>query len=88
MKAFVNRPPKGIPRVPRGDPYLERITACKGGSVPASNIVEQSPDLTETVLLGNIALRLGKTIEWDPVALACVGMPEADRYIHAEYRLF
>jgi predicted dehydrogenase len=88
MKAFVDRPPKIIPRVPRGDPYLEWITACKGGPTPGSNIVEHSADLTETVLLGNIALRLGKTIQWDPVALACVGMPEASRYIHAKYRLF
>jgi hypothetical protein len=88
MKAFVDRPPKTIPRTPGGSPYLEWIAACKGGPLCGSNIVDYSADLTETVQLGNIALQLGKPIEWDPVALACVGAPEADRLIHKSYRIF
>lgn len=81
-------PPTTIPRVPRNDPYLEWITACAGGPTPGSNIVDHAADLTEIVLLGNIALRLGQPIEWDPVTAACVGTPEANRYLQARYRLF
>jgi len=88
MKAFVERPPKVIPRAPGNDPYREWIMACKGGPLPGSNIVDHAADLTEIVLVGNLAIRLGQTIQWDPVAMACVGVPRANSYIHAKYRHF
>lgn len=88
MKTFIDRPPKVIPRVPQGNPYLEWITACKGGPTPGSNIVDYSADLTETVLVGNLALRLGRPIEWDATTGTCVGLPEADKFIYPTYRLF
>lgn len=83
------RPPKRIPRVPKSNPHLEWIAACKGvGPAPGSNIVDYSADLTELVSLGNVAIRVGKPIQWDPVRGVCVGMPEADRFLHKSYRLF
>ena len=88
MKGFADRPPKTILRAPKNDPYLEWIEACHGGPPPGSNIVDHAADLTETVLVGNLAIRLGRAIRWDPAAMACTGAPEADRYIHAAYRLF
>ncbi len=87
MKAF-KRPPKTYPRVPKSDPYLEWISACRGGPAPGSNIVDHSADLTEFVSLGNLAIRLNRPIEWDPVAGACVGLPEADRLVNKNYRVF
>ena len=88
LRAFTNRPPKTIPRVPKADPHMEWINGCKGGPVPGSNIVDHSADLTEMVALGNLAIRMGQPIEWDPVKGECVNMPEANRFIHKNYRLF
>jgi predicted dehydrogenase len=83
----LKRPPKTIPRVPKSDPHLEWISACKGGPVPGSNF-EYSGPLTEMVLLGNLAIRLGRKIEWDAARLECRNLPEAQRLIHPQYRLY
>ena len=37
-------------------------------------------------MLGNLALRVGKKIEWDGKNLTARNAPEADRYIRREYR--
>ena len=82
------RPPRKYPRVPRGNPHTEWLDAIKGGPVPGSNIIDHSADLTEFNLLGNIAIRLNRPIDWDPVAGRCTGLPEADALIHKTYRMF
>ena len=41
---------------------------------------------TEMVLLGNVALRLNKTIEWDSAHLRVKNAPEAGRLIKKRYR--
>jgi hypothetical protein len=38
------------------------------------------------VLLGNLALRVGKNIEWDSKNMRVKNVPEADQYIHGQYR--
>jgi hypothetical protein len=38
------------------------------------------------VLLGNLVLRVGRTIEWDSANLRAKNAPEADQYIHGHYR--
>jgi hypothetical protein len=38
------------------------------------------------VLLGNVALRVGKKIQWDSQAMRARNCPEADQYIHPEFR--
>lgn len=89
MQAFTDRPKKTIPRVPRSNPHLEWIMACKGeGPAPSSNIVDYSADLTEMVLLGNIAVRTGRPIQWDSANLSCVNDPAADVFVHKFYRLY
>ena len=45
-----------------------------------------SGPLTETVLLGNVAYRTGKKIEWDSVNLKAKGNPDADRFLRDVYR--
>lgn len=88
MKEFLpNRPEKTIPRVPGGDPYQEWIAACKGGPAPGSNI-EHSGPLTEMVLIGNLAIRLGKRIEWDGRRMVCTNVPEANELVRKNYRIF
>jgi len=42
--------------------------------------------LTEAGLLGNVAYRVGKKLEWDPVAMRAKGCPEAEEFIHHHYR--
>jgi hypothetical protein len=42
--------------------------------------------LTETVLLGNVAYRSGKRIEWDRPSMKVTNFPEANRYLRREYR--
>ena len=73
-----------FPRV--GDnPYKEWINACKGGSLCLSNF-EYSVPLTEMVLLGNVALRAGRKIDWDAENLKAKGHPEADQLIRSNPR--
>ena len=42
--------------------------------------------LTETILLGNVAMRVGKKIEWDGPGLQVTNSSEAAQYIKREYR--
>lgn len=86
--ATFKRPPRTLPRVPKSNSHLEWINGCKGGPAPSSNIVDHSGDLTQMVLLGNVAIRAGKPIDFDPVEGVCVGSPEASRFLSETYRLF
>ncbi len=65
--------------------YKEWLIACKGGPAALSNF-DYAADLTGMVLLGNLAVRLGKKITWDDEKMCCVGLPEADPLIRREYR--
>jgi hypothetical protein len=78
-------PAEIIPRVPDNSPHKDFIRACKGGPVACSNFDVSGP-FTEMALLGNVALRLGRKIEWDPVNLKCPGVPEADAILHPAFR--
>ena len=42
--------------------------------------------LTETVLLGNLAMRAGQKIEWDAKNLKVTNVPEANQFVKREYR--
>lgn len=76
-------PPRTIPRT-MGH-YREWITACKTGGSTTTNFDYSGP-LTETVLLGTVAYRVGQKLHWDPVNLKAANCPEADRFIAREYR--
>ena len=76
-------PPKTVPRSPGH--YTEWIAACKGGA-PAMSNFGYAGSLTEAVLLGNVALRVGKKIEWDAQNLQVRNAPEAAQYIRRQYR--
>ena len=58
--------------------------AIKGGPVAESNFDYSGP-FTETVLLGNLAVRLGK-IEWDGENLKANNQAAAAAIIRREYR--
>jgi len=80
--------PQSIPRAPgefdKGH-YNEWINACKGGPKAMSNFDYSGP-MTETVLLGNVALRAGQPIEWDAKQLRVTNVPEANRFVKKQYR--
>jgi predicted dehydrogenase len=74
------------PTIPRtASHYAEWIDACKSGQPTLANF-EYSGWLTEANHLGNVAYRVGKKLEWDPAALRATNAPEADKFIHREYR--
>ncbi len=76
-------PPPYLPRSPGH--HAEWIQACKTGKPTSSNF-DYAGALTEANHLGNIAYRLGKKLEWDPVTLKAKNCPEADRLITKQYR--
>ncbi len=82
MKAY-KRPPKTLPR--SIGHYKEWIEACKGGKPPGSNFDYAGP-LTEMVLLGNIAIRTRKKLNWDGLNMEVTNMPEANEFVHRQYR--
>lgn len=65
--------------------HKEWILACKTGSPTTCNF-DYSGALTEAVLLGNVAFRTGKKLNWNPKRLRANGCPEADAYIQYHYR--
>jgi predicted dehydrogenase len=76
-------PEQTIPRSPGH--HLEWINACKTGAPTSANF-EYSGWLTEANHLGNVAFRAGKKLEWDPEKMAASNCPEADKFIHRQYR--
>ncbi len=81
-KDFKNeRPAKTLPRI-KGSHYTEFFNAIREGR-PANANFEYGAPLNEGVLLGNLALKTGKTILWDEVNMKAIGVPEADRFIRS-----
>lgn len=65
--------------------YQEWTTAVATGG-ETSCPFEYSGPLTETVLLGNVAYRSGKTIQWDSESMTAKDEPSANQFIKREYR--
>jgi predicted dehydrogenase len=65
--------------------HQEWLEACKGGPKALSNFDYAGP-MTEAVLLGNVALRTRRKIEWDSKNLRVINLPEANQYLRTEYR--
>ena len=79
------RPPKSILR--SIGHHAEWIEACKQGKPEDAKAgFAYSGSFTESLLVGNLAVRLQKRIEWDSAAMKASNAPEADRLIHASYR--
>ena len=76
-------PPKTLPVSPGH--YEEWLAACRGGT-PAMSHFDYAGRLTEMVLLGNVAIRAGKKIEWDAEKMVVTNAPEAQRFVKREYR--
>lgn len=64
--------------------HREWLQACRDGSPTTCNF-DYSGALTETVLLGNVAYRSGKSIAWDAENLK-TDSPESQQFISKQYR--
>lgn len=65
----------------------EWFHAMRHPSEPAmSNFPDYSGPLTETILLGNLAVWKRGRVEWDPVNLKPLGDPSLERIVRPEYR--
>jgi predicted dehydrogenase len=88
-------PAETLPRSPGH--HREWVDACRGGR-PAMSNFDYAARLTETALLGNVALRVSTRqevdgrevfigrITWDAQNMRATGTPQADQYIRREYR--
>jgi len=73
--------------------FQEWVRAIKGGPAARSNFPDYSGPLTETILLGNLAVWAaaaaetpGKKIEWNPASLVATNAPEVEHVVRPKYR--
>jgi predicted dehydrogenase len=90
------RPEKTLPRLADGH-YKEFVEACKKGGPTGSNF-DFASLVTETALLGNVAILTGKEtgwgscltrekLNWDGANMSVTNVPEANEFIRTEYRV-
>lgn len=78
------KPPEpSLPR--RAGIHTDWLRAIKEGGQTGCHFGYAGP-MTEAYLLGNIALKVGRRIEWDPIGLTIPNCPEATPYVKREYR--
>ena len=88
MSSFTNRPPKTLPRVPEGRNGHEKnwLDAIRQKGQAVSNFDYAGP-FTESVLLGNVALRYpGQRLLWDAKNMKVTNVPDADQFVQHNYR--
>jgi predicted dehydrogenase len=79
-----NQPPKTLPRSPGNE--REWLDACKGGKDKPGGNFEFSGMVTETLLLGNVATRVGEKLAWDRTNLKITNSEAAQKYVSPERR--
>ena len=78
------RPEPTIPRV-EGGHHDEFVRACKGDGATGSNFAYAGP-FTEMVLIGVVAFRTGKALEWNAEEMKATNAPEAAPFVRRGYR--
>ncbi len=87
MGEFKNKPEKTLPRVERGDHYNNWLDAIRGKVEEACSNFEHAAPLSELGSLGNLAIRSGKSFNWDAKAMKASD-PIAQQYVTKAYRKF
>ncbi|MEX2671104.1 MAG: Gfo/Idh/MocA family oxidoreductase [Phycisphaeraceae bacterium] len=77
------RPPQLLERSPGH--HQEFVNAIKGGPKPGSNFDYAGP-MTETILLGNVALLSGRKLEWDGPNMKVTNFDQANQFIRRQPR--
>jgi len=62
------------------------VDACKEPSRKTSCDFEYSGNMIEQMLLGLVAYRVGKKLQYDPVAGKVTNAPEANEFLGKKYR--
>jgi len=87
--AGFQKPEPKLPRNGKGDDGMKaewvRAIMENNPSVAYSNF-DYAGLLTETILLGNVAMRAGKKLEWDGENMKFTNAPDAEKFLHYEYR--
>ncbi len=82
MKQFTP-PPKTLPRSPGHN--REWLNAIKGGPAPGANFEFESL-VTESLLVGNVAVRANAKVKWDGANLRATDPPDAQKFVPFDYR--
>ena len=77
--------PQTLPRAPQNNHMLEWLEACRGQGKTFSPF-EIGGHVTEIGAAGLVALRLGRDIDWDGLAMKAKGQPETAAWIKAQHR--
>ena len=78
-------PPKTLPRVETSNHHLAWCNAIRDGRQPASSFDYAGP-FTETVLLGNAAIRANRRLEFDADKVRFTNVESANQYLSKSYR--
>ncbi len=79
------KPAERLPRIPNENHQMNWVDAAKGKTA-ASCPFEYAAKLTEVMLLGVVALRAGKRIEYDAANMRITNVPAANQYLEREAR--
>ena len=87
----VEQPEVEFQAAPQGGHFSEFSNAIRGEGKTVSNFPDYSGPLTETVLLGNLAVWAadqgeGPKVEWDAKNLKSTNMPELASIVKSQYR--
>ncbi len=82
MQAY-RKPAKTLPRV--AGHHRDWLNACKGKGKASDNFGYSGP-LSEFVLMGNVAIRTGKKLDFDWKNMNVTNLPEANKLIKPGYR--
>jgi len=86
LQQAASQVPQTIPRITWG--HEQNFVKAIKGEATASSPLEYAAQLTETMLLGVVALRAGqgKKILYDGAKMEITNVPEANQYLTREYR--
>ena len=85
LRKATKRPERMLERSPGH--HKEWINACKAGDPRMAKAgFDYSAPYMESLLVGNLAVRLQKRIRWDAKNMKCINEPAADILINKKYR--
>jgi len=77
--------PVTLPRAPGQDHMREWLDACKGEGKTFQGFDTAAP-ICEIAMVGIVALRLGKPVQWDSASMKVKDAPEAEVLVHRPQR--
>jgi hypothetical protein len=82
----IKQPPRSLPRPKHS--FADFLNAVREGRTDTAASFEYGAQLTEFVLLGNLAQHAGtgNKVEWDGAEMKVVNLPELNRFVTREYR--